>query len=93
MGVFFQKKLVGSPNTYNKNKICPSRISFFNKIIVRRHTTPDTPALLIFIKTLPNGKKFVSLQRRWGVPLIGFTPSTDKDNSKIQSCKTKDITH
>ncbi len=63
MGVFFQKKLVGSPNTYNKNKICPSRISQFLRKNIRRHTTPDTRALSnIYEKSLPNGKKFVSLQ-------------------------------
>ena len=60
MGFFFQKKLVGSPLEITNFLLPVADFIFFNKIIVRRHTTPDTPALLIFMKTLPIGKKFVS---------------------------------
>ena len=61
MGVFFKIKSVGSPLEITNFLLPVEDFIFFNKIIVRRHTTPDTPALSnIYEKSLPNGKKFVS---------------------------------
>ena len=69
MGVFFQKKLVGSTINITPKNLNVADFTIFKKIIVRRHSTPDTRALSnIYEKSLPIGKKFVSLQRRWGVP-------------------------
>jgi len=50
MGFFFQKKLDGSTLKITKKNCLDAYSTLFMKIIVLRHTTPDTLALVIFMK-------------------------------------------